>query len=63
MWLRHEQALGAAIRKEATPRMTKLGAEAVARFVLDLDHHASTAPQPRAALRALFQILKTGWRS
>lgn len=62
MWLRHEQALGAAIRKEATPRMTKLQAEAIARFVLDSYYRALSAPQPKAALRALFKILETGWR-
>lgn len=62
MWLRHEQALGAAIRKEANPRLTKLEAQAVARFVLDSYYRALSAPRPKAALRALFKILETGWR-
>ncbi len=62
MWLQHEQALGAAIRKEATPRMTNLEAQAVARFVLDSYSRALCAARPKATLRALFKILETGWR-
>ncbi len=61
MWMRHELALGNAIRKETNNRMSKVEAAAIARFVLDSYHRAMGAPQPKVALRALFKVLRDGW--
>lgn len=62
MWMRHEKALADAIRKEVKKKMTAIEAEAVARFVLDSYHRSLGAANPKAAMRALFDILKNGWR-
>lgn len=61
MWMRHEKALGKAIQKESKKKISTLEAEAIARFALDSYHRAMGSSQPKAALRALFKILKEGW--
>jgi len=62
MWLRHEQALAKAIRKESKQKFSSIEAEAVARFVLDSYHRCLGAPNSKATLKNLFSILKNGWR-
>lgn len=62
MWMRHEASLAATIRKEAKNKISKLEAEAIARFTLDSYHRAMGASQPKAALKELFKILKDGWK-
>jgi hypothetical protein len=61
MWMRHEQSLAEALRKETKNKITKLESEVVARFVLDSFHRALGSPQPKAVLRAVFKILQEGW--
>lgn len=61
MWLRHEKSLATAIRKESKKKLTELEAEAIARFVLDAYHRSLGAANPKAALRAMFEILAHGW--
>ncbi|WP_413560474.1 TetR/AcrR family transcriptional regulator [Bdellovibrio sp. HCB209] len=62
MWLRHEAALAEALRKESKQKLSSIEAGAIARFVLDSYHRSLGATNPKAALRALFDILKSGWK-
>jgi len=62
MWLRHEKALASALKKEAKGQLSQTQSEAIARFVLDAFHRSIGAPQPKATLKALFTILKNGWK-
>lgn len=62
MWMRHEKALGSAIRKEAKKKLSPLEAEAIAHFVLDSYHRALGATNSKVALRSLFEILSRGWQ-
>lgn len=61
MWMRHEKALAKIIQKEVKSKISKLESESIARFVLDSYHRALGESQPKAALRALFKIMKLGW--
>jgi AcrR family transcriptional regulator len=61
MWLRHEKALAKTIQKEVKRKITTLEAEAVARFVLDSYCRCLSETRPKAALKALFAILRQGW--
>ncbi|QDK37550.1 TetR/AcrR family transcriptional regulator [Bdellovibrio sp. NC01] len=61
MWLRHEKALGAAIKKETKKKLTSAEAEAIARFVLDAYHRSLGVTNAKAHLKALFGILEHGW--
>ena len=61
MWMRHEQSLGATIRKESEKKLGKIEAESIAHFVLDAFHRSMLAPQEKATLRSLFEILRNGW--
>ncbi len=62
MWTRHEKSLATVIRKELKNKVSKLEAESFARFVLDSYHRALGTSSPRNSLKALFQILKNGWK-
>jgi AcrR family transcriptional regulator len=62
MWLRHEKALGAAIRASSKKAMTGFESEAVSRFVLDAYHRSLRSDKPAFTLKALFKILEKGWR-
>jgi AcrR family transcriptional regulator len=62
MWMRHEQSLAKAIRKESKKKMSVLEAEAIARFILDSYHRTLGVPNPKAALKELFGILEKGWK-
>lgn len=61
MWMRHEEALAQAIRKESKKKMTAIEAGAIARFVLDAYHRSLGAANPKATLKSLFEILEKGW--
>ncbi len=61
MWVRHEHALAATIRKELKNKPSAIETEALARYVLDSYHRAFAAPRPKAALKALFKIVEQGW--
>jgi AcrR family transcriptional regulator len=61
MWLRHEQALAAAIQKESKTKIGQIEAEAIAHFVLDAFYRSLQAPDPQKTLISLLEILKTGW--
>lgn len=60
MWMRHEKALGAAIKKESKKKISSLEAEAIARFVLDAYHRSLGSANSKASLKALFEILNHG---
>lgn len=62
MWLRHEKALASALKKESQSKLSQQQAESIARFVLDAFHRSVGAPQPKATLKALFEILSHGWK-
>lgn len=62
MWLRHEKSLSLMIKKESRKNISQPQAEAVARFVLDAFHRSTGASQPKATLKALFEILRNGWK-
>lgn len=62
MWMRHEKALGEAIKMESKSKLSKLEAEAIARFVLDAFYRSFPAPNPKATMKSLFQMLKSGWK-
>lgn len=62
MWMRHEKTLAGAIRKSSKKKLTRLEAESIARFVLDSYHRVLGSPNPKASLRALFEILRAGWK-
>lgn len=61
MWMRHEIALGSAIRKEARAKIGKIESGAIARFVLDSYHRSIGTTNPKATLKAMFSILEKGW--
>ncbi len=61
MWLRYEQSLANQILKENSKKMSRLEAEAVSHFILDAFLRASRAADPKAAIKALFKLLKEGW--
>ena len=61
MWLRYEASLAIVIRRESVVKPSAVQAAAIARFVLDSYHRAAGSTQPKAALRAMFAILKKGW--
>ncbi|WP_413577841.1 TetR/AcrR family transcriptional regulator [Bdellovibrio sp. HCB290] len=61
MWLRHEKALADAIRKESKSKLSAIEAGALARFALDAYHRSMAAANPKAALRSLFDLIKSGW--
>ena len=62
MWMRHEKALAVAIRKELKNKVSVIEAESVARFVLDAFHRSLGEVDSIAALKAMFKILKNGWK-
>jgi hypothetical protein len=62
MWLRHEKVLASALKKESKTTISQPQTEAIARFVLDAFHRSLGAPQPKATLKALFEILRNGWK-
>lgn len=62
MWLRHGKVLASALKKESKIKMSQPQAEAIARFVLDAFHRSVGAPQPRATLKTLFEVLRNGWK-
>jgi AcrR family transcriptional regulator len=58
MWLRHEKALAAAIRKESDKKLSQIEAESVARFVLDSFYRSMKTSKPKEALKSVFNLLK-----
>ena len=62
MWLRHAKALASTLKNESKAKLSQPQAEAIARFVLDAFHRSVGASQPKATLKALFEILRSGWR-
>lgn len=62
MWIRHEQALAAVIKKEEKNKISKYEAEAIARFVLDAYYRAMGAANSKAVLKSLFHLLEKGWK-
>ncbi len=62
MWMRHEKSLAKAIQKESKKKVNQLEAQTVARFILDSFYRALGEAKPKVALRALFEILKMGWK-
>lgn len=61
MWLRHEDALAAAISDELGAPEPSREVRAFARFVLQTQLLALTDPEPAAMIDAAFGILATGW--
>ena len=61
MWLRHEDALAAAISDELGAPEPSREVRAFARFVLQTQLLALTDPDPAAMIDAAFGILRTGW--
>ncbi|RYZ75786.1 MAG: TetR family transcriptional regulator [Proteobacteria bacterium] len=62
MWMRYETSLAAVIRKESKRKVGALEAGVVARFVLDSFHRSAGAANPKASLKAMFEIISGGWR-
>lgn len=62
LWMSHESALVAALRHASRRKLSPVEAGAIARFVLDAYYRALRAGHPRATLRALFKLLREGWR-
>lgn len=62
MWMRYEKSLAAVIRKEAKKKLSATEASSLARFVLDSYHRAAGASQPKAALTAMFALMRDGWK-
>jgi AcrR family transcriptional regulator len=61
MWLRHEDALAAAISDELGAPEPSREVRAFARFVLQTQLLALTDPDPASMIDAAFGILRTGW--
>ncbi len=61
MWLRHEDALTAAIAADLGQAEPSDEIRAYARFILQLWQLMHEAPEPRRMLDAAFRILDTGW--
>lgn len=61
MWLRHEKSLARAIVSESR-KLSAVEAEAIARFVLAAFHGSIEQAEPKKALKAVFKILREGWR-
>jgi Transcriptional regulator len=62
MWMRHEQALANAIRRETKVKISVLEAGSIARFVLDSYHRSLSSANSKASLKSLFEIIGRGWR-
>ena len=64
MWLRHTEALAAAIQdaaREQQWRLPNVTARTVARVVLDTPTIVAHEPQPQAAVAEIFGFLGSGW--
>ncbi len=61
MWLRHEDALAAAIARELGVTEPPVEVRLYAHFALQIQLHASREPEPEATIRAGFQLLDRGW--
>ncbi|WP_327092342.1 TetR/AcrR family transcriptional regulator [Nonomuraea sp. NBC_01738] len=62
MWTRHTAALSAAIADDAGVGHDDIACRALARFVLDIPALTRAAPDPRAAIEEVFDLLAHGWR-
>ena len=63
MWIRHEDALAAAIAAELGESGPSDEIRAYARFVLQVQLLMNTSPTPLATLDAAFRVLDRGWES
>jgi len=61
MWLRHEDALAAAIAADLGRPEPSTAVRAFARFVLDVHSLARAAPDPTAAVDEIFDLITPGW--
>lgn len=60
--MRYESSSAKVLQKEAKRKIGQIGAVSIAYFILDAFYRASDASNPKAALEALFGILKHGWQ-
>ncbi|MFD7818682.1 TetR/AcrR family transcriptional regulator [Streptomyces sp. NPDC059785] len=63
MWLRHADALGAAVAEALGRDVDDVACAALARFVLEIPTLARGRRNPAAAVEAVFDLLTDGWRS
>jgi AcrR family transcriptional regulator len=61
MWLRHEEALAAAIAHDLGLPEGSTPCRALARFVLDVYSLARAADDPKAAVEEIFDLIGAGW--
>jgi AcrR family transcriptional regulator len=61
MWMRHEQALAAAIAADTGAAADDPAARALAHFALDAVNFARDAAYPEGTLTAAFDLLEKGW--
>lgn len=59
--MRYEKSLADVIQKEASKKLQRVQAEAIARFLLDAFHRAIDSPNPKATLISLFKLIQEGW--
>jgi hypothetical protein len=63
MWLRHQDALATTIAADLGLAKPSTACRALARFVLDVYPLAREAPDPAAAVDAIFDLITAGWAS
>ncbi|WP_131741862.1 TetR/AcrR family transcriptional regulator [Actinomadura roseirufa] len=63
LWLRSESALAEAIAADCGRDAGDAAVRALARYVVEVPELAGTAPDPLAALNAVFDLLESGWQS
>ena len=60
MWMRHQEALGKAIRKTAKIKLSEIEANTIAGFALDAFHSSLKTADPKSTLKKLFHLLENG---
>lgn len=59
--MRYEKSLADVLQKEASKKLQRAQAEAIARFLLDAFYRAIDSSNPKATLVSLFKLIKEGW--